>query len=415
MNILLPPGVRRFVAIDSHKHYVVVAAVNAQKEVVLKPVRVELPDFEAWALANLLPTDAVVIESTSNAWHLHDLLSPIVAIVLIADARKIVYIAHAKVKTDARDAIHLAQLLAAGMIPTVWVPPVPIRDLRGIVAHRRRLISARVAATNRLHAVLQRHAVALPEGALFGPANRAWWLALKVTPFEQLRVAQDLSAFDHLQTLIDDVEVRFTRLSTELHYRDAITRLLHLPGIAVISAMTILAAIGDIARFESAKKLVGYSGLGAGVHDSGKTLRQGRITKQGRVELRHVLIEASWVAVDNSQHWKTLHARLSKNMHPNKAIVAVARHLLVAIWHVWHEQQSDLHGDDAFISRKLLSWSEKLDRPGRAYLSTGAFVRNRLDFLARGQSLEHIQRGPNRTIPMPPSTLRTSQTSNSSV
>ena len=79
---------------------------------------------------------------------------------------------------------------------------------------------------------------------------------------------------------------------------------MQLPGIAVLTAMTILGAIGDVTRFPSAKQLVGYVGLGAGVHDSGKTHRDKGITKQGRRDLRYVLIEAARVAVQTHRYWK---------------------------------------------------------------------------------------------------------------
>ena len=80
--------------------------------------------------------------------------------------------------------------------------------------------------------------------------------------------------------------------------------LLHLPGVGLITAMTILAAIGEISRFASAKALVGYSGLGVRVHASGQVHRTGGITKQGRQERRVVLIEAAWVAVKRSPFWQ---------------------------------------------------------------------------------------------------------------
>jgi transposase len=101
--------------------------------------------------------------------------------------------------------------------------------------------------------------------------------------------------------------------------------LLQLPGIGLITAMTILSAIGQIERFPTAKKLVGYAGLGAKVHPSGQTHRTGGITKQGRRELRRVLIEAAWTAVRYDQHWHEQFERLAYRIGAQKAIVAIAR------------------------------------------------------------------------------------------
>jgi hypothetical protein len=177
--------------------------------------------------------------------------------------------------------------------------------------------------------------------------------------------------------------------------------LLQLPGIGIISAMTLLAAIGDILRFDSAKQLVGYAGLGAGVHSSGQTHHTGRITKQGRRDLRHTLVEAAWSAVENSPHWKLQFEKLLRTKHKNKAIVAIARKLLIAIWHVWHGAATDKHADESFVARKMLAWGEKLDADGRGGLSNGAFIRQRLQLLGLGATLKAVPRGPTRKVPLP--------------
>ena len=95
--------------------------------------------------------------------------------------------------------------------------------------------------------------------------------------------------------------------------------------------MTTLSAIGDITRFETAKRLVGYAGLGTYVHESGKTQFHGSIGKHGRSELRHVLVEAAWVAASKSEYWKAEFERLCRRKPKGVAIVAIARRLLVAM------------------------------------------------------------------------------------
>src|SRR5258706_13366073 len=117
--------------------------------------------------------------------------------------------------------------------------------------------------------------------------------------------------------------------------------------------MALLAAMGDISRFPSAKKLVGYSGLGASVHDSGQTHRSGPITKQGRRELRTVLVEAAWSAVLHHPHWHTEFDRLVPALSKGKAIVAIARKLLVAICHVLTRQLTDPHADLPQVIRQM--------------------------------------------------------------
>ena len=98
--------------------------------------------------------------------------------------------------------------------------------------------------------------------------------------------------------------------------------------------MTLLGAIGDITRFPSAQKLVGYAGLGAQVHDSGQKRWSGGITKSGRRDLRRVMVDAARHAVKAHGHWKQQFARLEPRIGRPKALVAIARKLLVAVWHI---------------------------------------------------------------------------------
>jgi hypothetical protein len=95
----------RYIALDIHKHYCVVAGVKHDGQVVLQPVRVEHEDLESWMKKNLLSSDQVVIESTTNAWHVYDLLEPLVERVLVANPIRVKQIACARVKTDIRDTL----------------------------------------------------------------------------------------------------------------------------------------------------------------------------------------------------------------------------------------------------------------------------------------------------------------------
>jgi len=280
---------RRFVGLDVHKQSIMVGALNERQEIVLSPRRVSLVKFEGWAARNLRPSDEVVLEATTNAWYIHDLLKPQVSRVVVANPHKVKLIAASFVKTDKKDTLTLARLLAVNLIPEVWVPPTQVRELRGLTAHRQKLIKQRTAARNRLHAILHRHHLLPPQTGLFSQESRAWWEELPLTRTEKLRARHDLSLLDYLDPLIAEVDTELAELSVADTWADQSPFLIQLPGIGLISAMTILGAIGDIERFPSAKKLVGYSGLGARIYASGDKQRSGGITKQGRRDLRRVL------------------------------------------------------------------------------------------------------------------------------
>jgi transposase len=393
MNALSPPTVERFLAVDLHKAYVMVGGVNARQEVVLAPRRIELATWPRWSQAHLKKTDALVVESTSNAWDFYDQVAPLVGRAVVANPRLVKLIASARVKTDKVDTLALAKLLAANLIPEVWVPPLEVREARGLLAHRRRLVKTHTMAANRLQSVLQRHNLPGPTGEPFSATNRAWWAALKLSPIETLRVRQDLATLDHLDQQIAELEVEINRLSTSTPWAEQVPYVMQLSGFSVLLTMTILTAIGDIKRFPHAKPLVGYAGLGASVHSSGETHKTGHITKTGRRELRWALVEAAWSAVRYHPYWKAEFERLARRMPDNQAIVAIARKLLVAIWHVLTEQVADKHADEKMVATKLMRWSWELTDEQRGGLSTRQFVRLQLVRLKLGENLTHFTYG----------------------
>lgn len=390
MSIPTVSSTTRFFGVDLHKHFIYIAAVNSLQEIILKPLKKSLEEWPAWARDHLLPTDVVAVESTTNTWDFYDGIVALVASVQIANAGKLPWITKSRVKTDKHDSIKLAKLCAAGLIPQVWIPPVHIREARCLLAHRRRLVGIQTMTRNRLQSLLHRHMLELPAGEPFSNRNLPWWDSIPVSPVEKILLRHYLEILDHLKPLIEQLDAQIASLSDSPEWRDLMTFALQIPGIGLILGMTILAAIGDIPRFDSPKKLVGYSGLGASVHASGETFRQGRITKSGRRDLRTALIEASWAAVNFDPYWKSEFDRLSQRLVPGKAIVAIARRLLVVLWHVLSKRQSYRHTADEKIAVKMMLWSEKVRKHNRQAAATRLFVRRRLMTLGVGKNLSRF-------------------------
>jgi transposase len=386
----------RLIAIDIHKHYLMIGASDAHKRVVLPPRRVELSRWPDWARANLISSDAVVLEATTNAWAIYDLLAPLVGRAVVVHPAKVKLIAAARVKTDKVDVLALAHLLRADWLPEVWVPPQHVRDLRGLLSHRRRLVSLQTTAKIRLQSVLHRLNVRAPESDAFAQKRRNWWTELELSLTERLRVDQDFETLDHVVAQIQVIDGELRRLSTSEIWAEQVPYLVQLPGIALLSAMTILGAVGEVTRFPSAGQLVGYAGLGAGVHDSGKTHRDKGITKQGRRELRYVMIEAARAAVQSHPYWKGEFARLERRIGEAKAIVAIARKLLIVVWHVLLGRSADRRADAEQVAFKLMVWAWKLSEEQRGGLSSRQFIRAHLIRLRLGNELTHITRGGTR-------------------
>ena len=391
MTILSPSSIIRFFGVDLHKHFLYIAAVNSLQEIIFKPLKITLEKWPDWARDHLLPTDVVAVESTTNSWDFYDGIVGSVARVEIANAGQLPWINKSRVKTDKHDAIKLAKLCAAGLIPQVWVPPAHIREARCLLSHRRRLVGIQTMTRNRLHSLLHRHMLEFPPGCPFSDKNLPWWDSIPLSPTEKILLRHSLEILDHLKPLIAQLDAEIARLSDSPEWRDSMTFTLQIPGFGVNLGLTILSAIGDISRFESPKKLVGYSGLGASVHSSGQTFRQGRITKSGRRDLRTALIEAAWAAVNFDPYWKQEFDRLSQRLIPGKAIVAIARRLLVVLWHILSKRQSYRHLTDTQIASKMMRWSWKVRKHHPETVASRLFIRRRLMTLGVGKNLSSFQ------------------------
>jgi transposase len=392
---------QRYVGLDVHKYYLMATAVDAELNKVYGPRRVELADLEAWIKATITAQDAVVLEMTANTWQIHDELAPYAQSVTVVHPPHVALIVRAQVMNDKIAAQHLARLHAKGLLTGIWVPPQAIRDLRTLVMQRQKMARLKTQAKCRLQATLQRYHLLPPEeGQLFSKGNMAWWRALSVSALEKVRIESDLATLAFAQEQIKHLEERMAVwAATEVQ----VTRLMQITGIGLISAVTILAAIGDIQRFPSPNQLVGYAGLGARVHDSGLTTRTGGITKAGRKDLRAVLVEAAQTAIVHDPRWKAELQRLEPRTGRNKAVVAIARKMLVLIWHLLSKPTTDRQADAERLARKYREFAYTLDKTERNKPAQD-FVRERLDLLGIGQDLTQIQTG-SHMFKLPPSKL----------
>ena len=366
-------GIKRYVAFDIHKEYVLVGGQNAQQEWVMQPRRIGIEKLREWAKANLRKGDAVVIETTTNVWDVYDIVEPLVSYVVVAHAGGVRQIAEARVKTDKKDIERLIRLLIADIVPEVWVPPVAVRELRGLISYRNRLVKTSPMIRNRLQSLAHRHNLILPKGML---RDKGWWEAQEVSALEKIQMRQELAMLDEIERHKNEVDAELGCQSLGEVWGKQAMRLLQLSGFGVIVSMTVLSAIGDVSRFESAKKLVGYSGLGAGVHDSGKEHIEKRITKSGRKELRWALVEAAWRAIRISPYWKEQYEKYLRRMRkPNQAIVVIARKLLVVVWHVLTKQETDEHVSEEDLAYKMLVLAWDLDENVRMGLNYKQFAK----------------------------------------
>jgi transposase len=350
----------RCVALDVHQTFCEVAIWEAGEVRLAGQVKSQRAALELFA-QSLDPSDRVAMESTGPAMEIARILEPHVAQVIVANAQELRAISHARVKSDRYDARTLAQLLHAGMLESVWVPDAGTQALRRRVARRAALVRQRTRAKNEIHATLARCLLGrAPVADLFGKGGRAW-LARQELPAEESETVagclRQIAFLDEEVAAIDRKLGEWVMSSAEAR------RLMTIPGVGLAASAALMAAIGDISRFSSSRKLVAYLGLDAKVRQSGdEAARHGRISKRGNAQARAVLVEAAWVAVRSPGPLRAFAERLRARKHSGVASVAVARKIACLCWQLLTKEEDYAYGRPSLVRAKLR----------RAELSAGA-------------------------------------------
>ena len=319
----------RSVALDVHLDFCEVAIVEDGEVRSAGRIKTKPEQIELFA-SSLGPDDRVALEVTGNAWEIARTIEPHVAEVLVVSPSD-TGIRQARAKTDRLDARTLARLLAAGSVDGVWVPDRWTWVMRRRLSRRSQLVWARSRAKNQVHAVLMRQLVGRPPVAdLFGVKGRRWLSELQLAPEESETVSAAMRQIEFFEKEIAEVEQLIALAAME---SAEIKRLMSVPGVNVIVAASFMAAIGNIHRFQSPRKLVGYLGLDPRVHQSGVgPASHGHISKHGSVRARHALVEACWTTVRQPGPLHAFYQRIRARRGHSVAIVAAARKLASLFW-----------------------------------------------------------------------------------
>ena len=272
------------------------------------------------------------IESMTGARFVHDQLELHGWAVAIADAVKVKGFAPLACKTDKIDAWVLAELSRRDLVPAIWLPDPGARGNRERARWRLHLVRHRTALKNRIHAILMAFGHPCPVSDLFGAAGRRLLAGLALPEPWAADVAAALRLIDDLDEQIADCEAALRRLGADHPY---VPLLVTVPGIGPVLGYTIAAEIGDIARFPTAKKLVGYTGLCPIVRQSGRKDHRDSLAKNGPKYLRWALIEAATHAARHPAYaarYQRTKTRLGRQRGPTIARVDLARRLAEAIW-----------------------------------------------------------------------------------
>jgi transposase len=257
----------------------------------------------------------------------------------IADAQKVKGLAPLACKTDRIDAWVLAELARRDLVPAIWLPDPLVRAERERARWRLHLVRHRSSLKQRVHAVLLTHGKPCPVSDLFGLRGRQLLARLGLPEPWQGTIEASLRLIDELDREIGECERELRRLGAAHHY---VPLLCTVPGISWVLAYTIAAELGDIGRFPTPRKLVGYSGLCPRVYQSGERDLRGPLAKQGPRYLRWALVEAATHACTHPayrQRYTDTKARIGKQRGAKVAQVDLARRLAEAIWHTLTREQ----------------------------------------------------------------------------
>jgi transposase len=264
-----------------------------------------------------------------------------------------------RVKTDRRDAVQLARLMRSGDLTPVYVPTVDDEAIRDLTRAREDAINDLKAAKFRLKAFLLRHDIRYTGRATWSPAHLRW-LSEVVCPTP----AQQIVFQEYVRAVTEHTE-RLQRLEQELHepvkawrLNPVVEALQALRGVQFTVAVTMVAELGDLTRFDNPRQLMKFLGLIPSEYSTGERRRQGSITKAGNSHARRVLVEGAWAyryPAKVSRHvqlrleqqpkaiqdisWKAqvrlckrYRRLMARGKHANQVVVAIARELVGFMW-----------------------------------------------------------------------------------
>jgi transposase len=278
-------NVTRWIGIDLHRRRSQIAIIDEHGELSLSRRIVNDPDTFRELLGD--PGIARVALEATYGWEwLAELLDEAGYDVHLAHPLRTRAIAAARVKTDAVDAKTLAHLLRTGLLPEAYIAPPELRDLRELLRHRAVLTRMRTSVKNRVHALLARQGILPEQTDLFGKAGRELLTTLELPDGPRQRL-------DSLMSLIDDFDREIAATTREIDQRakadERVQVLCQIRGVGPYTAMLVIAEVGEVKRFPTARHLCAWAGLAPTVRSSDNKARLGHISRQGSPALRWAL------------------------------------------------------------------------------------------------------------------------------
>jgi len=387
-NADLVPGPQgRAVGLDIHPDTFAAAILDGRDplraRVVVSITRQPLAALGAWAARHTTAEDILILEASANSFAVAERLTALGRQVFILESHRAGQIGKSDLANDKVDAAKIARIYLSGLAIKVWQPDAETRQRRELLSTYQRCVKDSTRAQQHLRSFLNEHALRLPKGfRLCRPEAISRLLTMKDwSPRQKLLLGE-------MHGSLRAARERRSRLrrmmALEIEETPDFLRLYKLAGLNLVTTYALVAIIGDVGRFATSRKLVSYLGLNPSVVESGDYEGSSALHRHGRGSLRALLIQASkrlLTTVNPLQKWG-LSVALRRGQ--NKAAVAVARKLTVAVWHVMRGHWNKSLEETTTLLTKLTKLATELGLPTLkelGYASKAAFQEEKLEVL----------------------------------
>jgi transposase len=323
------------VGVDLHQRFCYMTALEARGKILAAgPVANERLALRRWFRRFRGQAVEVAVEACGFWPAFREVVEPEVKRLVLVHPQRVKAIASAKLKNDRVDSQTLAHLLRCDLLPESWKADRETQARRQQVRLRTTLVRQRTRLKNQVHAVLHQQGLRSPVTDLFGGKGRWWLKQLKLPQVARASVEACLHMIDHYG---EEIQKQNLQLREKASQDERVEWLKTIPGVGEVSAMMLLAEIGDIGRFATKAALCSYAGLVPRVRESAGKAARGGITRQGSSTLRWIMVEAAQTATRTSPAAKRYYERLLGKKHKHVARVALARKLLIAVYALLHD------------------------------------------------------------------------------
>lgn len=278
----------------------------------------------------------VAVESTMNWIPFYENLESLGLNVSLSNPLQTKAIASARIKNDKVDSKVLADLLRTNLLPTAYIQPREIRDLKELVRQRINYVELRTRIKNKIHSVLFKTNIKHEFSNLYGNKGMGFLRTIELRGIYREELNRYLVTLELLNKQIKELEENIEKNAREDY---DCKLLMTIPGISFFTALVVKSEIGDIGRFLNANKLCAYAGLIPSTYQSAEKTRFGRITKRGSKWLRKSLVDAVTSGSRNQNKISIFYRKLKKNKGTGKAKVAAARKLCSVIFAILKDKQ----------------------------------------------------------------------------